>query len=410
MLILTIHNITHAFNRFVSVITTFFKKWNKAIAISVFNAIFITIFTYILDNQTLFTGEDLSHYAFVELFKNKALRNDSLSNNNAFFINVAYDKQLVPYYEKNIEEGNIVITDRAKLISLLRKIKRINNYKFIFLDIRFEKGIQDSINDKVLFNEIKDTRNIVVATHQDIEPNNTIIKSKLAMGDYDYSLFSTSFCRYLFKPANGLSMPLYAYTTLTGKNINKHGFIYTSDGQLCYNSIFIDFPLENFNSLRNDGTKKFYNMGSDVLFDPSDTQLSKLTKDKFIVIGDMINDVHDTYAGKMPGSVINYRAFNALMEGKHIVNFPIIILMACIYFAISFIQFVRIALKYEIPFVRNIKSKLFNFSLSFVTYTIILNLFVILLKTFCGVSVSVFIATLFLSIQKVILKYKYQQK
>ena len=118
-------------------------------------------------------------------------------------------------------------------------------------------------------------------------------------------------------------MPLYAYNKLTKKSINSHVLWYSCNGRLCYNSLFIDFPLEDFEEFDSQNNKLYYNMGNDLLENYSEEDIATLTNGKYIVVGDMVEDVHDTYSGLRPGPVIMYYAFMALMKGKHLVSIKI---------------------------------------------------------------------------------------
>ena len=124
--------------------------------ISLCNTIILLFLSYVLNNQSLFTGEDLNQYAWMELIKEKVGLSEQIDYKDALFINVAYDKQLI---EKNDEfgmtVGNVDITDRTKLLELLNRLTETNKYRYIILDVRFEKGFNSEV-DSSLFAKIKD--------------------------------------------------------------------------------------------------------------------------------------------------------------------------------------------------------------------------------------------------------------
>ena len=115
----------------------------------------------------------------MEWVKSKCgLSRDVDEKKDALFVNVAYDKQLIERHDDyGMTVGNVDITDRTKLKSFLETLQRTDGYKYVFLDVRFEKGF-DSPEDSALFSLIKNMRNIVVATHSDIELIDTSLSSK----------------------------------------------------------------------------------------------------------------------------------------------------------------------------------------------------------------------------------------
>lgn len=409
------------------------KKNSRAIVISLFNVLVISLLTYVLDNQSRFWGEDLSTFTWIEMMKYKLKKNTTQENNNVLFINVAYDKTLIPAYEDQPPYdtlGVIPITDRKKLLDFLTLLQKSNTYAYIFLDVRFEAKHNVPEIDSLLFNKIAKMRNIVVANHSTIKSTPNVISGKMALNDYPKSLFSTNFVRYKFLHDHQPSMALYAYKELTGKDINQHAFGYTSDGRLCYNNLFVNFSIVDFSkdkqddvnekkykawynifmiatsSIRNVNGKKYkeawYNLGSDILKYNDANQIAILTKDKYIVIGDMINDTHDTYAGSKSGSLITINAFLSLMAGKHIVSLWLILIMSVIYFLISMSHFKGWSI---IP-LSNKRPKFLFFICSFFEYTILLFISVFILGFWGNMYISIFVPSLYFSIQKIIVNYK----
>ena len=124
----------------------FVKQRRTAIIVSFCNVIVLLFLSYILNNQAIFTGEDLNKYAWMELVKERLdLSKGIEKSNEAVFVNVAYDKQLIERYDGyGMNVGNADITDRAKLRSFLEVLQKTNTFKYIFLDVRFEKGFDSS--------------------------------------------------------------------------------------------------------------------------------------------------------------------------------------------------------------------------------------------------------------------------
>lgn len=388
-------------------VTIWIKQRKVALLVSICNVLILALLSYILNNQSLFTGEDLNHYAWVEVLKSKLGMEKRIEKDDVLYINVAYDKQLIELSDEyGMPIGNTEITDRGKLLSFLRMLHTTNQYAYIFLDVRFEKGYNAIGIDSLLYAEISSMGNIVVANHSDIEIADSSLMKKTALSDYDATIVATNFVRYRYSYGGKPSMPLFAYNELTGKSINKHGLLYTCNGKLCYNSLFVDFPVENYSEYNDENNKLYYNLGSDLLDNYSEKDISTLTKGKYIVIGDMIEDLHDTYSGLKPGSVITFYAFRSLIENKHIVNWGLMLLMSIVYFVISMSQYGYRSFFERFTFVRKSQSKLLHFTLSLVEYTTLLSIVVLILDLCWGISTSILLPSTYFAIQKNIINYK----
>ena len=81
--------------------------------------------------------------------------------------------------------------------------------------------------------------------------------------------------------------------------------------------------------------RNYINLGADLLDIDSIIPIKDQIEDKILVIGDFKNDVHDTYIGPQPGSVICMNAYIALMNGDHLVNWWCALILFFIYTAIG---------------------------------------------------------------------------
>jgi hypothetical protein len=360
-----------------------------------------------LNNQPLFTGEDLDQYAWMEWIKDKLGISPDVDANAALFVNVAYDKQLVDKCDDyGMTIGNSDVTDRSKLLSLLQLLHKTNSYKYIILDIRFEKGYNVPDVDSALFAEILSMKNIVIANHSDIELADSSLMKKAAISDYFATITKTNFARYQYNYDGVESVPLYAYHELTGNTINKHGWLYTCNSRLCYNSLFVHFPIAKWNEYDEQQSKVYYNLGSDILDNYSDSDLKKLTEGKCVIIGNMVEDVHDTYSGLKPGSVITYYAFQELMKGRHFVNYCMMLFLAILFFLISLSLFETNPIISRLHFIRNSHSRIIHFMLDFVGYSLVLALSMIILYIIFGIATSIVLPSAYFAIQKSIIRFK----
>ena len=377
----------------------------KYILISLCNTIILLLLTYVLNNQPLFTGEDLNQYAWMELFKGKAGLSEHIDYKDALFINVTYDKQLVEKCDDfGMPIGEIDITDRTKLLEILRLLNG-TNYRYVILDIRFEKGFNSSV-DSVLFETIKNMDKVVIANHSDIEIADSSLLGKAAISDYSSTIVATNFARYKFIYNKQPSLPLYVYHDLTGNTIERHGLFYTCDGKICHNSLFLRFPTVGFPEYDENGEKTFYNLGSDIINNYNKSELATLTQNKLVFIGDMVEDMHDTYSGLQPGCIITYHALRSLLKNEHLVSFTLMFFLAVIYFLISLSLFSQRSILRSLPIIRHCHSRALLFLISFIGYAFTLSVVVAVLYLFFDQSVSILIPSLYFSIQKTIIKYK----
>lgn len=355
----------------------------KSLAIS----IALVIVSYLSNNFSLFTGENLDQYALARMLT----KNRDDIGEDVRFINVSYDKVLTPTIEPGDEGfmnpqpvGYECITDRKKVYNFLKLIKESGvNYKYIILDIIFLENkisrdnpsyleshpyIEATYNeahayDDSLFNLIHDMDHIIVPGYNDAQLASPLLDEKSACADYYATITATNFTRYQYQRSNGPSLPLKVYEDLNpDKKINfaglgEWGFYYSSQG-LCQNSNFLLFYENDFNEYKEQKAKHINEYGdsifkysrtySNLFVDYQDKIGDKYPKeeffdeeildfeDKYIIIGNLTEDVHDTYAGPKPGSLILYKALKTLDDGGHVVSFWMLLFWFASFFMISF--------------------------------------------------------------------------
>ncbi len=292
---------------------------------------------YFVNNWPIFTGENLNQYFFIQKVSELLRLSHKYEHEDAFFVNVSYDKELVKVNGAgpNGVLGNTSITDRAKLYELLNILKEDEGYKYIILDIIFDPN-EVSCSDSLLYSLIESMSNVVIVRDNNIPVPSTKLMTKAALADYFSTITATNFVRYKYMDKNGIRyIPLKIYEDLyEGVEFKKHGFrfipVYTSGRKLCYNSCFIAFDSEHFSSY-NKVSKKYqsidyYNLGEDLLNYPflsaqdREERITTLAKDRYVFVGNFNEDIHDTYMGPRPGSLILYRALKTLEDQRHIVT------------------------------------------------------------------------------------------
>ena len=173
----------------------------------------------------------------------------------------------------------------------------------------------------------------------------SILYAKAANADYNITHDETNFTRFQFLNDGVPSMPLKMYEAQTGNTIEKHGPFYTCDGHLCSSAITLKLPikisgtyLEKGEGATNMRERSYLYLGADVLSVDSIVPVAEQIRDKIVVIGDFNNDVHRTYLGFQPGSVICLNAYYALQRGEHRVNYLFTLFLFFVYTGIAMLM------------------------------------------------------------------------
>ena len=324
-------------------IKTWIRQERKLVTLSVLTSTVIIIFTYVMGN----TGYPLPGEtgALKRITDYKKFLGMQLGNvpDSILFINVCYDKALVPYEENEVPVGNTIITDREKLLQFLTKAKEANNYRYIFMDVFFEEGMETEY-DSALFSTIVSMDRIVIPKHKGVKMCDSILYRKASNADYATTWQALTFSRYQYIHDDDESVALKIYQDRFGSNIEKHmgGLYYTDQGRLCQNSATLLLPIRIMGSLLDEEgqvrERNYIYLSADLLDLDEVMPISEQIDDKLIVIGDFKNDVHSTFLGSQPGSSILFNGYIALSQGAHLVNW--------LYYGLLFVVYIVIGLFY----------------------------------------------------------------
>lgn len=267
-------------------------------------------------------------------------KNSDMSD-SVLLIDVHYDKQLV--MERDVygqELGLVAVTDRAKLYQLLSYLKHEDNYKYIMLDVVF--CIEDrQPEDSLLYRLISSMKRITVPMPlgTGIADNMLLDSGKVGMAQYGTTIWENDFVKYPYYTNGQKSMPLIMYEELNkGTKIKSLGLFHREGGKLIRNSVIqmLDFRATTIDEVMNGAlpVNVPYDMGVGILgINPDGSRQDAYVdnagwaKDKYILIGDFEGDIHTTYRGEIPGTVINFNAFLSLMNGQHIVSYTFLVLI-----------------------------------------------------------------------------------
>ena len=321
-------------------IQDWYQNNRKTLGVSLFVSLAITIFSYEVANSLHpMAGEYATQKQINDFRKFLGLQQGHVPD-SILFINVCYDKELTPYEEQGMPVGNTVITDRKKLLSLLTEAKKANNYRYIFMDVCFEEGLETE-TDSALFHTIASMDRIVIPEHKGIPLADKILYTKSANADYSVTWKQPTFAHYQFLHDDSIpSVALRMYADrkhLEGNAITPHwgGLWYSDNGRLCQNGTTLFMKVRvNGSLLDTEGQeleRNYIYLGADLLDLNEVVPIKEQIEDKILVIGDFKGDVHTTYVGPQPGSSMCINAYLMLMEGKHLVNWLNIFIMFIIY-------------------------------------------------------------------------------
>lgn len=381
----------------------------KNLLISICLAFLITLLCYFMNNCPFPYWDSLNKFSWLEYI----LRNtvpENVDRNDAFFINVSYDRQTVDYtYSNGNLQGSIDITNRETLLKFLKIAERTNTYKYIFLDIRFEKGIETEI-DSALFAQIGKMRDISYSSHSDILNNDKAIPSKAAINDYYTTITSTNFTRYQYLQDGKESAPLRIYTavdSVNNKSLKRWGPFFYCGGKLCQNSPFMRIPEDFWTGHEENGHQNYYDLGPLLLSVYNDEDWRIAMKDKIVFVGNFVDDLHDTYAGLQPGSYLIYLAYKELCKGKQFVSGGFIFLISIVYIILSLFILNRRTIWEYIPFLRNIQTKSIMFIMNLLGFSTLLSILTIVFYILFNTTYNIFFPSLVFSFLSLYVSYKH---
>lgn len=368
-------------------------SWKRLIA-ALCLSLLIIVADYYVSNMTspIFDSSiRLGYHAFARDSK----VSDDLTD-DFMMVNIAWDKSTgVVFDEFNDSAGYMAVTDRQKLYDFLKLASEVD-YRYIFLDIRFEKNVLTPY-DSLLYSQIESMPRVLYSCHQ-TDDDDLIeyvkIPDKYAIADYRVAK-GDPFSRYQFLYNNSESIALKLYSDIDGQNIvkGKLGTYYTSDGSLCYNVQFIPFPLSATNKYGPMGEIIYPCLGSQLKKYHPNEELKQMMIGKVIVIGDFYEDMHETFVGDIPGPLFPIYAWKLLQRGGHKVNILLQLVLFALYTLVIYILLLPKDLK-------QIKNPLVSMVLSFLGWGFVLFLLQSALFWICGLSFIIIIPSFIFSVIK----------
>ncbi|NRF37965.1 CHASE2 domain-containing protein [Pedobacter foliorum] len=305
------------------------KTWIKWL-ISFLHAFVLFVLTVFWVNTDYSYGDERMLIQWSSILKRVVLQIDEDPPKKDFlFINLAYDKALIPLKDAL---GNEVITDRAKLAQFFTILKKHQKLvRFTICDV-FLKGVSE--NDSLLKNSVKGINDIVFPTHFDDDSKVEKLDIEVPNAIADYSRASEGFLKFkLFQDDNKPTIPVYMY-----EKLEKRAFSYTEDwhwdnNKPSLNSIIIDYQIRS-HELFEQGEYPVVSL-SDLLILPDEIIASDFLANRIIVMGDFNSDIHETVFGPTPGTLILLNVYLTLKSGYHLITWYWIIFLIVAYTAFS---------------------------------------------------------------------------
>lgn len=367
---------------------------------SVVNALLLLFICYSTDNlkYSILSGPSIGQR--IEQFREVCGLAKGISTEDYVFVNVAYDKQLVPVYDEyGFQKGVIDITDRKKLSEFLSQLE--NNHKYVFMDVLLSDKYQ-SDNDSLLISGLLNTEQISISRSSTTNLIDGRLYKIAGYTDYSTDILETNFVKYEFIKRGNPTMPYLAFQAIEKPTkIYSFGPIYWSNWHFYWNSLTLRFPIKLWDSYINkEGAdfdnfheKRILNLGADIL--DLDIDIPSLVKDKIVVVGDFTeNDIHDTYLGKIAGPVINVNAFEALRNNE--IEIP----WTLVFFLLFFYTFVCYSVLRN-PFGMNklldklhLNKAYIKYILSFIGFSVLFSIVSGTIYIFSGIDIIILIPTI----------------
>ena len=404
-------------------VKAFSRRHSRVIMLAIVNAVVVLVLSYLLNSIKYTFGNDLTIGQWVECAKSLKDKTEAVPD-SICLVNVAYDKSLMKYealidrletFEYRDDVGHAAVTDRAKLLAFLNALDSVE-YRYIMMDIRFENGFEKDSVSSALFRKISQMDRIVIAKHSNYQIADDNLENKAALGDYYTTFLVSTLVKYPTVNNDNSTIPGRMYEEQCGHKIKSHGLWWSDNGRLCYGSIFLTYPVrvtkwqQAIAGESEEETKYlplYSNLGHDIL--NSEIDFKEKFTNKIIVIGDFVEDVHETYVGRLPGAIVNLNVYLALVNGNHLVNWWWAIFLGLVYFAICLAIFKRTTIFNYVSFVRDTKSTTLRFVISLLGYSTLLSTIACCYYVFGDRFYSIVFPALYFSILSAIVRYRYMK-
>lgn len=330
-----------------------FQKY-KIILLSLSHAVWMLIFTAIINASSISHWDDQEIASFFHFLKHNVIGIDeSFDEQDFLFIDVSKSNELVDAYnEAGFDIGNQDITNRKSLAEVFSVLNTQDVHRQVFCDILFEL---DSPNDSLLKAEIEKTNRLLVSSHHN---GDSLISPKFNV-EYSASDYEDqgSFFKYEMYHKNHKSTAL---TLLEG---NEKAVLPTTfdlvkkEGIWFFNKFVVDFRIRPYHYQANkaiDGMNEnasiqrinivdlepFLEICRTMSMIGNNEFFEEMIGDKLVVLGDFSDrDIHSTIAGDLAGPLILINAYLSLKAGENKVHFFMVLFLFISFTVVSYMIF-----------------------------------------------------------------------
>ncbi|MEY2903103.1 MAG: hypothetical protein RLY89_2209 [Bacteroidota bacterium] len=287
------------------------KKWTISFA----HAFLLMAFSTLWLNSSFTYGDEKLLVQWSSIFKRVVLKMDEEPPKKDYlFINLAYDKALIPREEGT---GKDIITDRQLLADFFQVLKKHqDSIKYTVCDVLL-KGSSDA--DSALQESVKGLHRIVFPAQLSDSGKAESLAIQVPSAIADYEMVNGGFLKFkLFQNKTVPTLPVYMYQQISGKELKQKFGWYFQGSRPVMNSLIIDYQIRT-HELMDEGEYPVINL-SELMLLPEEVIANDFLKHRFIIMGDFNNDTHETIYGSTPGTLILLNVYLSLMDGQHLIS------------------------------------------------------------------------------------------
>jgi len=231
---------------------------------------------------------------------------------NFIFINVSKDLELV----KDENGGDIAITDRNKLASLLKILADSNRHQYLLCDIIFDIP---SPSDSFFTQSISNLQRAVFPKHlEDTVSTASLFPLPQAVADYHTNTGKFSKFRLIYHDTEK-TIPVTLHEQLQKVRYKSRFGTVFCNNSICLQTIAPRYYIRPY-QLTESKEYPYFNLGELLVLSNDASFYHRFLQNKFIVIGNFDTDVHDTPIGKMPGTLILLNTYLNLLNGRQLLS------------------------------------------------------------------------------------------
>jgi len=332
--------------------TNTIKYFRLKIAGVVFHALFLTLITIGLQYVSFVRADELAFFKVFSVVKDLLTpKNVKPLAGHIIFLDVSKDLQLADDSTNTGYDGKdglagakIVITDRSKLAKFFSIVNQHKGgYRFILCDVNFEIRAP---NDSGLKASIERTQKLIVSAN--IQGSQLIPPIfKVDYGGVTYQASSGYFAKLpIFYNDSLKSLPALMAERINGKRFSRSHGINLENGYPAFNTVIPELYYRTNDLVSQTGSHgaNFFYLGEVI---NNKDFFNKYLKDKVIIIGNFSTDLHKSFLGNMPGSLILLDAYLSLANNSLQIRWEWSLFLFALYLVISYFIFLKPEVKLE---------------------------------------------------------------